>query len=220
MLSHARFFPTATCQVFHSAFQASISRVQTASGSTLPCRHALCTAFPRTAMNTPTPSPGAQLRPPGRLVATHAGLTQQEYWQALEEFAAQDDKVWHERLRKAGIQPLTKAQQYARWVSILKVLDTFCNWNHSVSQWLRRCCHLRMRPAWLSWMVNYYTGSAFPDVASQPSTVMGAYHPSSPHGLSASPWRQFVHLALVTACPWDGLHYYWPGQANDAIRAG
>lgn len=111
MLSRARYFPTGTCQVSHGVFQTSMSRVQTANTISLPWAPALCTAIPLTA----TALLARQLRrPPGRLIATHAGMKQQQYWRALEEFAAQDEEVWHMRLREAGIQPLTKARQYTR----------------------------------------------------------------------------------------------------------
>lgn len=74
-------------------------------------------------MKTPVPaSPAAQRRPPGRLIIIHSGLTltQQEYWRALEGFAAEDEKVWHRRLKKAGIQPLTAAQQHTWYVGSWK----------------------------------------------------------------------------------------------------
>lgn len=55
-----------------------------------------------------------------RSKAAEERLTQQQYWQAIDEFVAQSQQAlsrWHSKWKRAGIKPLTARQQQSRWVT-------------------------------------------------------------------------------------------------------
>jgi hypothetical protein len=50
------------------------------------------------------------------VVITHAGMNQQQYWQAFEDYSAQGHTYWEQRLSQSGIELFNDRQQGSRCV--------------------------------------------------------------------------------------------------------